>query len=1025
MVFLDDLKDLVLYKKPFVLPIDEKHIRSGSLIYLVSPNAEASNKMMNYPYLINKMSTYNSYYIERNALYYINQEGCLEEPEDRGEYLTEVSEEYLEEKFFGKKKKASGEEKDEFEKFKHASFVTESEWKSKYRADFISAYKACLIKAKWVADRVMGGKAYEDGDLSYPDGTDGWASAECIKHMDEFQGGPNDRQDGICTKSLPVLAFYTSGYNPKREVDKLIDTIKNDFENCIPTVYKNKNEKMFFFIKHSGSYFYLVANSIIMNESVSMLGESAITFNSSFKDAKKVFDSLPKDEKMFVHYNAHKTDDSPDYREVLSVDGTPVAYVEVGISRKKGKFAGTAQIEIACRPDRKYRHHGYARELMERAIIWAHSSDAKKLVWVSDRKNAGSIKIAKAFGFKESDELLYPNWKDDYAELCLDVSKKALQEKALTAKEKEAIPNSEYGLPNKKKYPLNDVKHLKSAIRFFNYVSEDDEAELARNIKRRAKELKVPIRCGDGNRLSKYITEEYMQEFMAASSIGNNIYAVTNGTIKQHMSQGDMVYVYDKKKPYTKKKKKDEPLNEAEQRITFSSSEKHVERIVDQLSLSDKQKIGTHVESDFAKKFASYPVDYRSVLVVNGVPAAFLCVVTDDCEEGEGCIILATVPRYRRMGYGTMLYQKLIDSNKYKKLYWEVDNDNSRSMAMAKKLGFDSEEHGLVVEACKNEQEARKFVHDVGKLAKKYNANYFIVTDGASGKHNQNNENDAVNHARKCHEEWEKQNGFDPDEDWIKDGSFKESYVLTESILFSKDNVVINYEKYASGKCNVLLVTGLSGGGKTTAAHFLSGNETSAGVVHLDMFEHSPNMTDEYIQKEQPCLWEYFSTHKSIQQGLKDNKYHGKDMCKVVRDYAKYAIKWCKSKAPERWIIEGVQIYSQFDYSELKQYPMVLVGTSAFTAIIRRLKRNGNGKINWKKELSKDAEFKQLLAWYKDEEKIYRAFYKAAMKSDSIESIALESADDFDELIKQLDDEFAEEDEDFEEFPTDILNEGE
>lgn len=70
-------------------------------------------------------------------------------------------------------------------------------------------------------------------------------------------------------------------------------------------------------------------------------------------------------------------------------------------------------------------------------------------------------------------------------------------------------------------------------------------------------------------------------------------------------------------------------------------------------------------------------------------------------------------------------------------------------------------------EACKDVETARKFVRDVGKLAKKYDANYFIVTDGASGIHN--NGNPAVKHARDSQIEWEKQNGFDPDEDWSKE----------------------------------------------------------------------------------------------------------------------------------------------------------------------------------------------------------------------------------------------------------------
>lgn len=95
MVFLDDLKDLVLYKKPFILPVEEKNIRSGSAVFLVTPNYESTKNVLSRPYLINKMKAYQSYYLERNANYYINQEGCLQNVTDQDEYLHEVSEEDL------------------------------------------------------------------------------------------------------------------------------------------------------------------------------------------------------------------------------------------------------------------------------------------------------------------------------------------------------------------------------------------------------------------------------------------------------------------------------------------------------------------------------------------------------------------------------------------------------------------------------------------------------------------------------------------------------------------------------------------------------------------------------------------------------------------------------------------------------------------------------------------------------------------------------------------------------------------
>lgn len=79
-------------------------------------------------------------------------------------------------------------------------------------------------------------------------------------------------------------------------------------------------------------------------------------------------------------------------------------------------------------------------------------------------------------------------------------------EAQLTAKERKEIPDKEYGLPKKRKYPMPDKKHVRAAIRFFNYVDKEDEAELARNINKMAKKYGMvdEIKVGSDNRFSKY-----------------------------------------------------------------------------------------------------------------------------------------------------------------------------------------------------------------------------------------------------------------------------------------------------------------------------------------------------------------------------------------------------------------------------------------------------------------------------------------------------------------------------------------
>lgn len=69
-----------------------------------------------------------------------------------------------------------------------------------------------------------------------------------------------------------------------------------------------------------------------------------------------------------------------------------------------------------------------------------------------------------------------------------------------------------YGIPSLKKFPMPDKRHVKSAIRFFNYVDPKHEKELATAILSRIEEfglvLGEDITVGDDNRFKKYLPED-------------------------------------------------------------------------------------------------------------------------------------------------------------------------------------------------------------------------------------------------------------------------------------------------------------------------------------------------------------------------------------------------------------------------------------------------------------------------------------------------------------------------------------
>ena len=98
-----------------------------------------------------------------------------------------------------------------------------------------------------------------------------------------------------------------------------------------------------------------------------------------------------------------------------------------------------------------------------------------------------------------------------------------------------------------------------------------------------------------------------------------------------------------------------------------------------------------------------------------------------------------------------------------------------------------------ITEACKSPLEARRFIKDVEKVAKRYDANYFIVSDGASATHNDNNE--AIRYCRNALKEWETKNGYNPYEDWNNDiNDFSNYKNNTLSILMNLNTKLNLYE---------------------------------------------------------------------------------------------------------------------------------------------------------------------------------------------------------------------------------------
>lgn len=83
----------------------------------------------------------------------------------------------------------------------------------------------------------------------------------------------------------------------------------------------------------------------------------------------------------------------------------------------------------------------------------------------------------------------------------------------MSIKDRNRLSSSSFGLPKERKYPLDTEDHVRSAVRFFNYVSKEDEKELAENIIKAINKFNLNIKVGPNNRLSKYYKPEVVNEY--------------------------------------------------------------------------------------------------------------------------------------------------------------------------------------------------------------------------------------------------------------------------------------------------------------------------------------------------------------------------------------------------------------------------------------------------------------------------------------------------------------------------------
>lgn len=101
---------------------------------------------------------------------------------------------------------------------------------------------------------------------------------------------------------------------------------------------------------------------------------------------------------------------------------------------------------------------------------------------------------------------------ESYAmELGMGVIAAKAMEADLTAAERRALKDSDFGLPEQRKWPIHDENHVRSAITNFHWCPQENQRELAKNILKAIRKMGLSdMEISEANPFSKYCPREWV-----------------------------------------------------------------------------------------------------------------------------------------------------------------------------------------------------------------------------------------------------------------------------------------------------------------------------------------------------------------------------------------------------------------------------------------------------------------------------------------------------------------------------------
>lgn len=223
-------------------------------------------------------------------------------------------------------------------------------------------------------------------------------------------------------------------------------------------------------------------------------------------------------------------------------------------------------------------------------------------------------------------------------------------------KKRSELPDSVFGIPQERKYPMPDEKHTRSAIKLFNHVDPKYEEQLAKAVIKNMKKYRIDGSVvGPNNRLRKYLPKDMIKE----SANRPLIYTWERANIPEYSV-----------------------IRESSHKSDFSYSGINTS--------TEKSEFKRNFREVFKEDPTESSVNYMQMIKYKGDLVGYIGF--SRYKEGKkkylGIGNFMILKRYQRSGMGSKVISDIIDRYKdnYDEIYCYVDKDNTNAIAFYKKI---------------------------------------------------------------------------------------------------------------------------------------------------------------------------------------------------------------------------------------------------------------------------------------------------------------------------------------------------